>query len=100
MAVSAKPQPHATEPDAELPGTALVRILIGCTEQAGAPLRQPQNALRLRLRQGLGTAQAAMHGAVAALGYSWFEALIGLAALAITLGLAYKLLYDYVRITG
>ena len=36
--------------------------------------------------------------AVAALGYSWFEAMIGLAAMAATLGLAYKLLYDYVRV--
>ncbi len=35
---------------------------------------------------------------VAALGYTWFEAAIGLVAMGTTLGLAYKLLYDYVRV--
>ena len=35
---------------------------------------------------------------VAALGYTWLEAGVGLAAMLATLGLAYKLLYDYVRV--
>lgn len=36
--------------------------------------------------------------AVAALGYGVIEALIGFAAMATAFGLAYKLLYDYVRV--
>ena len=35
---------------------------------------------------------------VAALGYTWLEAGVGLAAMLATLGLAYELLYDYVRV--
>ena len=36
--------------------------------------------------------------AVAALGYGVIEALIGFASMVTALGLAYKLLYDYVRV--